>query len=190
MVLANRTTGALFGCLLSVPAFAGSEQFRAPALSGLPLGSFESAGVAVFVRAHEARRQLIAPVPSDARPLAYAPVPDRLPIDASGQAAELEIDMPRTTGGTARTRWVAPADQPSRPGALARDPLDAAGPFGKSGLLDLHATPDLEIEVSKRTTLGVFGEANTIEPTDIRNSTVRATRDLGAGVTLQYRFGE
>jgi hypothetical protein len=86
---------------------------------------------------------------------------------------------------------VLPPEQPARPGTLpARDPAEATSPFGRSGLLEIGRTPDLELPVSKRATIGVFGEANRIEPTDIRNSTVRTTRDLGAGVTLQYRFGE
>jgi hypothetical protein len=168
----------------------GLLQARDPA-PAVPLGSFESAGIAVFVRAHEARRQLPA-ARSPTASLAYAPVatgvsPDGL--DAS--SGPLEVEIPATTGSTGRTRWVVPGDQPARPGALTPgDAVQSASPFSRSGLLEAHRTPDLEIEVSKRTTLGVFGEANTIEPTDIRNSTVRATRDLGAGVTLQYRFGE
>ena len=191
MVLANRTTGALLGCVLNATAFAGPEQFSAPAPIGQPVGSFESAGIAVFVRAHEARRHPVAPALSAARPLAYSPVASGVSVDRLDMSGPLDIDLPKTTGSAGRARWVAPPDQPPRPGALsARDPAELGSPFAKSGFLDGHRTPDLEVEVSKRATIGVFGEANTIEPTDIRSSTVRSTRDLGAGVTLQYRFGE
>ena len=106
-----------------------------------------------------------------------------------GSPDRLQVDTPSTTGSAGRL-WVAPSNDPKRPGELkALDPVNTAAPFAHSGLLDAHRTPDLELEVSKRATLGVFGDAKKIEGTDIRNSTVRSTRDLGAGVTLQYRFG-
>jgi hypothetical protein len=199
MVLANRMTGAarircgggaLLLCLLGSGALAGSEQFGAPASVGLPLGSFESAGVAVFVRAHEVRRQFVLPT-ARAASLAYIPVASGVSVGDIATSTRPEIDMPASTGSAARSRWIAPSDLSARPGALqARDPIEVTAPFAKSGLLENHPTPDLEVEVSKRARLGVFGEANKIEGTDIRNSTVRSTRDLGAGVTLQYRFGE
>ena len=171
------------------PADAGSDKARpAGATSSVPTGSFESTGLAVFVRAHEARR---SPVPTPLSSHAYVPVVTAVTIEGAQASGPAELAVPSTTGGTVRSTWVAPGEQPARPGALAsRDPAEVASPFGRSGLLDMHRTPDLELPVSKRATLGVFGEANRIEPTDIRNSTVRTTRDLGAGVTLQYRFGE
>jgi hypothetical protein len=86
---------------------------------------------------------------------------------------------------------VGPSNDPKRPGQLPpRDPVNVAAPFARSGLLDAHRTPDVELEVSKRATIGLFGDAKKIEGTDIRNSTIRPTRDLGAGVTLQYRLGQ
>ena len=198
MVLANRTSGtvrvlcgvaALVGAFASA-AFAGPEQFRAPpASAGLPVGSFESAGVAVFVRAHEARRQLAVPVTTTGS-LAYVPVASSVSLGALDTGSRPEIDLPATPGGAAASRWVPPSDVSVRPGVHSRDSVEAASPFAKQGLINPYTTPDLEVEVSKRARIGVFGEANKIEPTDIRNSTTRSTRDLGAGVTLQYRFGE
>jgi hypothetical protein len=184
------SAGALL-LLGSLTAEAGPEQFRASGVSStVPTGSFESAGIAVFVRAHEARRQLAVPVAPTAS-LAYAPVASGVSLDSLEMSGPPQIEMPATTGSAARSRWVAPSDLSARPGALpARDSVEVGSPFARSGLLEAHRTPDLELEVSKRATLGLFGEANTIEATDIRNSTVRNTRELGAGVTLQYRFGE
>lgn len=54
-----------------------------------------------------------------------------------------------------------------------------------------HATgsPDLNVDVNGRTSVGVFGEMNRIEREDVRTSTVKQGRDVGAGVTLQYKFG-
>ena len=160
--------------------------------SPVPAGSFESAGIAAFVRAHEERRRAGAAVPTSASGLAYAPVANTVSIGNLDISGPLPVEMPETTGSSSsRSRWVLPSDQPARPGALtARDPVEVTAPFARSGLLEGHRAPDLELEVSRRATLGLFGEANKIEPTDIRNSTVRSTRDLGAGVTLQYRFGE
>jgi hypothetical protein len=199
MLVANRTSGtvraacgvaALVGALASA-ALAGPDEFRARASAALPLGSFESAGIAVFVRAHEARRQVAVPV-TPTGSLAYEPVASTVSLGALDTGGRPEIDLPATTGSAAAgSRWVAPSDGPTRPGALpARDSVEAASPFAKQGLINPYTTPDLEVEVSKRARLGVFGEANKIEPTDIRNATTRSTRDLGAGVTLQYRFGE
>jgi hypothetical protein len=179
----------LVALLVGMAAEADADELRAAAAgSSVPAGSFESAGIAVFVRAHEARR---SPVPPPLSSHAYVPVVTAVTIEGAQASGPAELAVPSTTGGTVRSTWVAPGEQPARPGALAsRDPAEVASPFGRSGLLDMHRTPDLELPVSKRATLGVFGEANRIEPTDIRNSTVRTTRDLGAGVTLQYRFGE
>jgi hypothetical protein len=179
------------GLLAAVAAAAGPEPSReADERPAVPAGSFESAGLAVFVRAHEARRSAGAPAKPSATPLAYSPVTTPGAIDHLQMSRPLQVELPTETGSTG-SNWVAPPDQPARPGALApHDHTDVAAPFARPGLLNTHRTPDLELSVSKRATLGVFGEANTIEPTDIRNSTVRTTRDLGAGVTLQYRFGE
>ena len=199
MLVANRISAtvralcrvaALVGALAS-PASAGPEEFRAPSSAALPLGSFESAGIAVFVRAHEARRQVAVPV-TPTGSLAYEPVASAVSLGALETGGRPEIDLPATTGSAAAgSKWVAPSDLSARPGALhAREAAEGASPFAKQGLINPHTTPDLEVEVSKRARLGVFGEANKIEPTDIRNATTRSTRDLGAGVTLQYRFGE
>ncbi|NNM71238.1 hypothetical protein [Enterovirga aerilata] len=173
-------------------AEAGPEFLRVPEpRSAVPLGSFESAGVAVFVRAHEARRHPApAPPAGHASRIAVAPVAAAVQADMLAAPGQAEIDMPTATGSMGRSRWVAPPEGAARPGALAPTGTDVASPFAKPGLLGSHATPDLELEVSKRATIGVFGEAGKIEPTDIRNATTRTTRDLGAGVTLQYRFGE
>ena len=177
-------------CAVASAALAGPEQFRAQTDStGLPVGSFESAGVAVFVRAHEARRQSVAPVTTTGS-LAYVPVASSVALGALDTGGRPEIDLPAAPSGAAASRWVPPSDVSARPGAHSRESVDGASPFAKQGLINPYTTPDIEVEVSKRARIGVFGEANRIEPTDIRNSTTRSTRDLGAGVTLQYRFGE
>ena len=76
------------------------------------------------------------------------------------------------------------------PGTFRPEAAATPSPFARTQMLDQRTKPDLEVGVSERTTVGVFSEAGTIERTDIRNSTVRETRDLGAGVTLQYKFGQ
>lgn len=177
--------------LLCLGGAAVAEVGKAPSAAGAPpTGSFERAGLAVFVRAHEAHRQGIGLAPTASGFFASAPLTGPVALQGAAVGAPVDLDFPHATGSASERRWVGPSDLPARPGMLGTEAPKHAGPLGRSGLLGPHATPDFELPVTKRTTIGVFGDSNRIEPTDIRNATTRATRDLGAGVTLQYRFGE
>jgi hypothetical protein len=175
--------------MAALPGQGRADQFRTPApATAAPAGSFERAGIALFVRAHEARRQAARIAPVSPRPVPVAALPAASLVFSEPDAAvQLELDLADPAGGPGKGRWLTFGDQPTRPGSLAREAVDS--PFGKSGLINPHAKPDLELELSRRATLGLFGEAGRIEPTDIRNHAVKPLRELGAGVTLQYRFG-
>ncbi len=81
-------------------------------------------------------------------------------------------------------------DAVSRPGSVFAEPPTVTNPFLKKQVV-APQTPDLEVDLDKRTSIGVFSEvgkpATKIDP---RDSAGRATRELGAGITLQYRFGK
>lgn len=77
-----------------------------------------------------------------------------------------------------------------RPGTFGHRPVRIPGPFSGRKALAAPSAPDLQMGVADKTTLGVFGDANRIERTDVRNSTTKPVTDVGAGVTLQYRFGQ
>lgn len=80
---------------------------------------------------------------------------------------------------------------PIQPGKLDTAPTRVPGQLQKTQNIAPHAngTPDIGVEVDKRTSVGVFGDMSRIEREDIRTSTVKQGRDVGAGVTLQYKFG-
>lgn len=183
-----RSAFSVLGLCLGQAALA--EGGTTPPAAAAPTGSFERAGLAVFVRAHEARRNGIGLAPTASGLLASASVAAPAGFQGTGPDAAANLDVPHATGSAAERRWVGPSELPARPGMLGTDAPRPAGPLGRTGLLGTRAAPDLELPVTRRTTIGVFGDAHRIEPTDIRNATTRATRDLGAGVTLQYRFGE
>lgn len=85
-----------------------------------------------------------------------------------------------------------PADggRADRPGSFGRQPVRVPGAFMRKNVVAPHSSPDLEIGKTGRTSVGVFGTVDRIEPTDARNSTSKTMQDLGAGVTLQYKFGQ
>lgn len=96
----------------------------------------------------------------------------------SPQARAADLETPADTGRV------------DRPGSFGREPVRVPGQFLRKKVVAPHSTPDLEIGKAGPTTLGVFGTVGKIEPTDARNSTSRTMQDVGAGLTLQYKFGQ
>lgn len=85
----------------------------------------------------------------------------------------------------------ADAGRLDRPGSFGNQPVRVPGPFLKGKTVAPHSKrPDLELSNDGRTTVGVFGSADLMDKTDLRNSTSKSVRDVGAGLTLQYRFGQ
>jgi hypothetical protein len=77
-----------------------------------------------------------------------------------------------------------------RPGSLGKEPVAVPGEFLKSRTVAPRTgQPDFGVDLSERTSVGVFGDVRQIAPEDIRTHGVKPTRDLGAGVTIQYKFG-
>ena len=85
-----------------------------------------------------------------------------------------------------------PADsgRADRPGTFGRQPVKLPGAFLHKNVVAPHSAPDLKLGSDGKTTLGVFGDANRIDRTDARNSTTKPITDVGAGLTLQYKFGQ
>ncbi len=95
-------------------------------------------------------------------------------------------------------------DVPRKPGTISRDHVkipDATPNLKRARpTLGPHLTPLREFEITDRTSLGVFGQADRIETrfgsqanasrsTTSQAPSVRA-RDVGAGLTLQFKFGQ
>ena len=80
-------------------------------------------------------------------------------------------------------------DLSTRPGAFASAPTKLPSPLHKDRVIAPHAKPpDLELDLSKRSSVGVFGAVGRLSREDIRTSTLKEGRDVGAGVTWQYKF--
>lgn len=131
----------------------------------------------------------------DLSPSALPPVPD----PGLGTAEPRPVrpaarDLSPIDHRTATKKPVAPDvngddDLPARPGAFAPAPTKVPSTLHKQRVIAPHtASPDLEMDLSKRSSVGVFGEVGRINREDIRTSTVKEGRDLGAGVTWQYKF--
>lgn len=130
----------------------------------------------------------------DLSPAALPPVPDpglgtAAPRPVRPAARDLRPIDHRTA-----TKKTAPTDDrdddlPARPGAFTPAPTKLPSPLHKQRVIAPHtSSPDLEMDLSKRSSVGVFGEVGRISREDIRTSTVKEGRDLGAGVTWQYKF--
>ena len=80
---------------------------------------------------------------------------------------------------------------PALPGTFKRIQTQIPGALQKGKVVAPHLTPDVALPISPRTTVGVFGEVGRVE-VDTRNGLIPSvkTHDLGAGVSLQYRFGQ
>ncbi len=91
--------GAFVVLLGGIAAEAGPDEARAGgAISSVPTGSFESAGIAVFVRAHEARRGAVS---IGASSPAYVPVATAVVIGNLPATEPVDLAVPGTTGSTA-----------------------------------------------------------------------------------------
>lgn len=122
-----------------------------------------------------------------AAPKSHKPATLRPPRDASVAHAG------RASDGTGDGELETPVDvgRPDRPGSFGNQPVRVPGPFLKGKTVAPHSKrPDLELSNDGRTTVGVFGNAELMDRTDLRNSTSKSVRDVGAGLTLQYRFGQ
>lgn len=131
----------------------------------------------------------------DLSPSALPPVPDpglgtAEPRPVRPAARDLRpIDHRTATKKPARSDDTDDDDLPARPGAFTPAPTKVPSTLHKQRVIAPHtASPDLEMDLSKRSSVGVFGEVGRINREDIRTSTVKEGRDLGAGVTWQYKF--
>ncbi len=130
----------------------------------------------------------------DLSPSALPPVPDPIlgaePRAAAPVARDLRTGHPRAGANKpARSDDTDDDDLPARPGTFTPAPTKMPSPLHKQRVIAPHtASPDIEMDLSKRSSVGVFGEVGRINREDIRTSTVKEGRDLGAGVTWQYKF--
>lgn len=180
-----------------VRAFGSQGSARERVAPELPLARrFSSGPDAVVDRFARPTRMIGA-----AGPAATSSFLSQIYLDGAASTPSVEIAEPAATQAipAGRTRGLrdaasdktppVAADAVVRPGSIAAEPPTVTNPFLKSKVI-APQTPDIEIGSSGRTTLGVFSDvgkpATKIDP---RDGAGRATRDLGAGVTLQYRFG-
>ena len=115
----------------------------------------------------------------------------------SASGTRLAIEPGSLPAGVPKTTFQHDGEEelPDPPGTLSTMPTRVPGlPLGKnakSGIVAPHTKPDLEMPLSRRTSIGMFGEVGQLE-LETRSGivpTVRA-KEIGAGVTLQYRFGQ
>lgn len=143
-------------------------------------------------------------------PSAPLQLPPDLPVLA-GTAAEPRLLADGEEAGALRGRAALPlspkaslpgrgsafpagADLAPPPGTFRPEPVAIPDPtpmIEKRRALGPHLSPDAEVRMGRSMSMGVFGG---VEGVDLRNSTgmipsIRA-RDVGAGLTLQYRFGQ
>lgn len=81
---------------------------------------------------------------------------------------------------------------PARPGTFKQAPTQIPAPPTQSQKSRIVAprTPDVEVQISKRTSVGLFGEVGRVEVDRSGLLPSVKTHDLGAGLSLQYRFGQ
>ena len=80
-------------------------------------------------------------------------------------------------------------EPPPRPGSFAFEPTRVPSHFFKEKLVAPRVDPPVEIGVGRRTSVGLFGDVGPVDPKG--TAPVRVlNRDVGAGVTFQYRFGD
>lgn len=179
---------ASVACMLAASASAGPEDgMRAGSRSPDPMPVRQPG------RPAAPAEQRAAPGTANLTPSALPPVPDP-DLDktdappAPPPARDLRTRDPRV--GTRKP--AAPEsedDVPARPGAFTPAPTKLPSTLHKQRVVAPHtSSPDLELDLSKRSSVGVFGEVGRINREDIRTSTVKEGRDLGAGVTWQYKF--
>jgi hypothetical protein len=81
-------------------------------------------------------------------------------------------------------------DAPSRPGTLSPGLTRIPSRFLRTNTVAPHsASPDVSYKVNDKTTIGLFGDMTHTSRTDTRASLAKPERDVGAGVTFQYKFG-
>lgn len=183
--------------VLAVSMFAAERAKAGPERPTAANGEATTSSTVSRTPALPPRKPPAGPVRPEAQgstPRSLVFVPALPPGTIVGEAASRPEALPSgprpTVSKSSGARPDADAERVARPGAFRPERAAVPSPFAKTQIIDQRNNPDLEVGVADRTTLGVFSDAGTIERTDIRNSTVRPTRDLGAGVTLQYKFGQ
>lgn len=129
----------------------------------------------------------------DLSPSALPPVPDPILGAEPRPAAPVTRDLRKAEPHTGAKKPAPPDDKDdelaTRPGAFAPTPTKLPSTLHKDRVVAPHtAAPDIGVDLSKRSSVGVFGEVGRINREDIRTSTVKEGRDVGAGVTWQYKF--
>jgi hypothetical protein len=168
-----------------------------------PLAPFRAGPVPVLIR-------IAAP------PVAFGPSGDD--ADATFSLAELgtdlsNLDFSDQSGAVpGRGRRIVPSDltrpaaktgqephaaltgdddeQAPPPGGFTRGSVKIPSRFLKAQTIAPHtSSPDVSIDLDKRTTLGLFGEMSRTSRTDVEANLSKPDREVGAGFTLQYKFG-
>jgi hypothetical protein len=108
---------------------------------------------------------------------------DRLAEVAGSVVARGTRDLPVATGSIDHRPVV-----PRKPEVDDGEPEAFKVPsrFFREKTVAPHTNPDFDVKVNDRTTIGVFGDLSPAAKVDPRNIDVR--KDVGAGVTLQYKF--
>ena len=78
-------------------------------------------------------------------------------------------------------------EPPNRPGRFGTEANKVPSRFLKRNVIAPRVTPDVELLIRDRTTIGLFGEVGPAKP-GIANPGWR-DREVEAGLTFQYRFG-
>ena len=110
------------------------------------------------------------PLPPRRPPATPLPSPKAAPADAVADRSD-EAD---------------PDGAKPRPGRFGQEPTEIPGQFIK-GRTVAPKKPDIAVPLGRRTTIGVFQESSRPEPHVTAPG--RGPRELGAGITLEHRFG-
>ena len=173
--------GAIVGA--SAPVMAAVET---------PVATWSAGRVPVFVRAQAAAESAAAPPTTPDRSLAGRAAAAQLPaFEPSVPAMQFDAEW---TGSTRTAPTPDLASRPTgaktdgRPPGYLQPSTSLPGYFLKDKTVAPHVSPDVEVGLNERTSVGMYGELTRINREDVRNNTVREGRDVGAGFTLQYKF--
>jgi hypothetical protein len=172
--------------LLSPPALAEAETY--------PLAPFRAGPVPVMLRV------AALPLAVEERAGGFS-----LP-DLSPETLDFALAEPPAGAAALRPRIAIPRDSkaaggdvgkglggdteetPPAPGSFGRSAVKVPSPFLKSQTVAPH-TPDFSVDLNKTTSVGLFGEMSRTSRTDVEANLSKPEREVGAGFTLQYKFG-
>ena len=196
----------LFGAIaaLSVRAVHAEAPFRA-----IPEASFRASEVPAFARPDAAPLMLRAPVAPDPAIFAGRDVGENLAGFETGALArapspgstkrDLQLQAVKpVSSGDKKADSAAPADDdeeeddtnPVRPGTFTQSSTKIPSRFLRTNTVAPHTgSPDISYNVNNKTTIGLFGDMTRTSRTDTRSNLAKPERDVGAGVTIQYKFG-